>query len=508
MVRTRRAGLALVTLTALVTPAAPTYSNDDTLLTGARYVLDPGSWPGRTVTYRLTNNTPDLPYLTTLGEMQAAFRTWEQVLPLRFVPVTGQAQIEITFTSGAHGDAEPFDGPGNITAHAAFPPPTNPNPAAGDIHFDEAETWTDLPQNAAHQPVHLRTIALHEMGHAIGLDHSSVRGAVMERGYDGSRTVLTPDDIAGARAKYAHPHRWSAEMCRHGERCALADVTGDNRDDAIAVIGTDLWVAPSTGAAFDTARSFGRGVCPPGAHCDFADVDGNGTADVVAYLKGANPKAQVALSNGTSLGAPQTWSPHMCPLDEVCATADVDGDHRADAVAFTKNAPVNPDDIWVARSTGAGFATPVQWSNHMCTGTEKCHLADVNGDNRADALISKPTGQVWVALSIGTAFGPPTRWAEPGICWNLCTFGDLNEDRMADVISFSQGPFDDVVVSLSTGSRFGTWSELIPWTDDMCRDPEFCAVGDVDGDGAVDTAAFIQNAQQEPYRNDVWVTLS
>jgi hypothetical protein len=38
-----------------------------------------------------------------------------------------------------------FDGVGNVLAQAFYPPP-NGDAIAGDLHFDDAETWTrDLP---------------------------------------------------------------------------------------------------------------------------------------------------------------------------------------------------------------------------------------------------------------------------------------------------------------------------------------------------------------------------
>jgi hypothetical protein len=54
---------------------------------------------------------------------------------------TAPASVNILFASGPHGDAYPFDGPGGVLAHTFYPAPPNPEPIAGDMHFDASETW-------------------------------------------------------------------------------------------------------------------------------------------------------------------------------------------------------------------------------------------------------------------------------------------------------------------------------------------------------------------------------
>ncbi len=74
---------------------------------------------------------------------------------------------------------------------------------AGDMHIDVARTWADDPTDTTGDAdFDLYTVALHEFGHSLGLNHSSVFGSVMEPVYAGARRTLTADDIAGIQAIY------------------------------------------------------------------------------------------------------------------------------------------------------------------------------------------------------------------------------------------------------------------------------------------------------------------
>lgn len=72
----------------------------------------------------------------------------------------------------------------------------------GDVHFDDEEQFTT---NNKGRGVDLFWLALHELGHSLGLDHSSNKDAIMYPIYRGSRPGLQlhRDDIMGIQQLYS-----------------------------------------------------------------------------------------------------------------------------------------------------------------------------------------------------------------------------------------------------------------------------------------------------------------
>ncbi len=174
------------------------------------FVLHGNAWDCGNITFSFANGTPDIADDLEHAAVRWAFEVWGSEVNINFVEIGNpdNADIVVLWGAGNHGIADPldpdFDGINGVLAHAAFPPPLalNDPTLAGDVHFDEDENWTLAFQNTNNQPIDMLTVALHEIGHALGLRHSPVPGAIMQPFYGGSQRFLGTDDIAGINAIY------------------------------------------------------------------------------------------------------------------------------------------------------------------------------------------------------------------------------------------------------------------------------------------------------------------
>jgi peptidoglycan hydrolase-like protein with peptidoglycan-binding domain len=212
--------------------------------TSDEFRLQGNRWTSNSLTFRYDNMTADVPAANARAAIRGAFDRWAAVTPLMFTETTGPADIRIGWYTRDHGDGNPFDGASNVLAHCFYPPP-NGGDIAGDCHFDDDERWTvDLPPSG----IDLPTVALHELGHGLGLDHSDVTSAVMYAWYGGARRELTADDIAGVQTIYGARFRWG----RLGG--IISDPVASNNQDGrleVFVKGADnaLWHIWQTAAS-------------------------------------------------------------------------------------------------------------------------------------------------------------------------------------------------------------------------------------------------------------------
>ncbi|OMO89379.1 Peptidase M10, metallopeptidase [Corchorus olitorius] len=163
--------------------------------TVAHYAFFPGrpKWPASK--FRLTYAFRPGTRASAIAPVNRAFQKWAANSHFRFRRISDfrRADLKISFERGDHGDNNPFDGPGGTLAHAFAP--TN-----GRFHYDADERWSVSVTPGFY---HLETLALHEIGHLLGLHHSSVPGAIMYPTFrTGQRKGLHSDDIRGIKALY------------------------------------------------------------------------------------------------------------------------------------------------------------------------------------------------------------------------------------------------------------------------------------------------------------------
>ncbi len=135
-----------------------------------------------------------------LTSIQAAFSAWSAVANITFMQVVDDgAPLDAPTTGGdIRLGGHVFDGAGGTLAHGFFPP-VNGNTAAGDIHFDIADTWK---LGFAGAGFDVFQVTAHEIGHAIGLGHTGVANSLMNPFYSQAFSGVQADDIAGAQFIY------------------------------------------------------------------------------------------------------------------------------------------------------------------------------------------------------------------------------------------------------------------------------------------------------------------
>ena len=236
------------------------------------------------------------------AELRAAFAAWSAVADITFIQVEdgggdiGGGTFPTIRIVGGFIDGQSGS---NVLARAFFP---HASAFGGDIVFDSSNT------NFYANPASFRLTALHEIGHALGLNHENVALAIMNPVINTGLGGLQADDIAGIRAVYGSgpaggPFVFSLAAAQVAltlvEGPALLRIVGNSLDNRIEGAGGDEFLSGRAGGD----ELFGNGGLDHligGAGAD--SLDGGAGIDFANYEDAAGPVVAKLPDPGGNLG--------------------------------------------------------------------------------------------------------------------------------------------------------------------------------------------------------------
>lgn len=267
---------------------------------------------------------------------------------------------------------------------------------------------------------------------------------------------------------------------------AVGDVTGDGRDDLVALVNDQVHVyMQNSDATFGEIGVYeykGNGWADYAADLQVGDVDGDGVGDIVVGGSGTLALAVLRSTKGNPGARRLEIYPDASYANgRRIVLADVDDDGRLDIVQAVPDFNSGTIRVWSMRDPRKRRIFGAPLSLTASTNISTVQVRDINGDHLPDLAAAGTGNQVsiYYAKRPGVFLPETVRWTASINTWFAT--GDVTGDGLADLI-VSRGdnaPTTLQVHAQQSGGQFAaTAAELA--TGDR---PTAMQVTDIDGDG-------------------------
>jgi hypothetical protein len=267
--------------------------------------------------------------------------------------------------------------------------------------FNSGKTWDSYRGPSRYPTADIQRVALHELGHVIGLDDPDEQGqygqyvdAIMNSIIE-NRYTLSGDDIAGAQYLYATPSK--RVILVQGPEGAFRDAWTQ-----LMSYGPDLsnFYLGTLSSLWNIAAS--------------ADFNGNGIVDIIWQNASTQQCVVWFMDGGGSIQVGGGVFATLPPSWEIASAADFNGNSKPDLLL--QNMVTGQRVIWFMN----GVTHTSSWSLGVVPTTWKIvGSGDFNGDGKPDILWQNQTtgqGAIWLMNGprpIGNVNVPNLPWGDP-----------------------------------------------------------------------------------------------